>query len=332
MLFAASAILIGLAGALLSGEVLLRGVRGAPEAPPLDIVIEPGGKYQAPDAVLGFRPLPGSYTGLFDHRYLWHFTNLPDTTRITRPLNTYDGRPRGPGIWVFGCSFVQGWGLDDAETSSWKLQERFPDHDVVNFGVGGYGTLQSLLQLQQAFRERARPLVVILAYAHFHDERNTRTAAWRDANVSYARFGSTAQPYARLDGSGRLRVKHSDDAGLLMSLRSRSALFNLAVEGYEAIRDTGLRSHEVSELLIEQLADESRRHGARFVLAGIWPSVLTRATIRRFAAKGIPSADISVNQSDPANRIPYDGHPSARANEEHAKGMAAILRGARIVN
>jgi hypothetical protein len=298
----------------------------------MDIVIEPGGKYQVPDPVLGFRPLPGSYVGVFDHRYVWHFTNLADTTRITRPLETYVGPPRGPGIWVFGCSFVQGWGLDDADTFPWKLQERFSGHDVVNFGVGGYGTLQSLLQFQRALHERPAPAVVVLAYAHFHDERNTRTTAWRDANFNYERFGTTAQPYARFDASGRLRVEHSDASVPLMSLRSRSAVFDLVAAGYGGLLDLRLRSHEVSERLIDQFVEESRRHGVSFVLTGISSWGITRATLGRFAARGMTTADISVNLDDPANRIPYDGHPSARANTAYAERVAAVLRRAGVGN
>ena len=327
MRFAVAAILIGLAVAVLAGEALARAVWGAPEPPTLDIIVEPGGKTQVPDPLLGFRPIPGSYTVLFDHRYRWRITNLPDTTRITRPLEAYSVQPRSSGIWVFGCSFVQGWGLDDAETLPWKLQERFPDHDVVNFGVGGYGTLQSLRQFRQALRERPPPRAVILAYADFHDERNTRTARWRDANVSYARFGSTAQPYARLDGSNRLRIEYSDGAVPSLWLRSRSTLFKQAATGFGRIADLRLRSHRVSELLIEQFAQESRNHGAQFVLAGIWPSDLTRATIRQFSAWGIPSVDISADPGDTANWIPYDGHPSAVANDHHAGRLEPILRG-----
>jgi hypothetical protein len=330
-MFATAAGVISLAGSLIAAEVLTRAVRGAPH-PTLDIVIQPGGKTQAPDPVLGFRPLPGAYTVVFDHRDRWQITNLPDTTRITRPLHTYDGSPRGRGIWIFGCSFVQGWGIDDADTFSWKLQERFPDHDVVNFGVGGYGTLQSLLQFQQALRERPPPLAVILAYAEFHDERNTRGNNWRDANFSYAPFGTTAQPFARFDASGQLRIERSNDFVPLMPLRSRSALFNLAVEEYGLLHDRGLRSHEVSELLIEKFAEASRRHGSRFVLAVIQSSLVASATLGRFAARGIPSIDISVDLRNPAYGIPYDGHPNAAANETYANGIAALLRAGGIVS
>jgi hypothetical protein len=330
-MFATAAVVMSLAGALIAAEASIRVVRGAPH-PTLDIVIEPGGKTQAPDPVLGFRPLPGTYTVVFDHRDRWQITNLRDSTRITRPLHTYDGSPRGGGIWVFGCSFVQGWGIDDADTFSWKLQEQFPGHDVVNFGVGGYGTLQSWLQLRQALGERPAPVAVILAYAEFHDERNTRGNNWRDANFDYAPLGTTAQPFARFDASGRLRIEWSNDVVPLMPLRSRSALIDLAVDEYNLLHDRSLRSHEVSELLIEKFAQESRRHGARFILAAIDSSPVARATLGRFADQGIPAIDISVNLRDPAYGIPYDGHPNAAANERYADGLAALLRNAGIVS
>jgi hypothetical protein len=324
IIFAALASVLGLSAGLLSGEGFLRVLRGSP-VPVLDIVIEPGGKTQVLDPVLGFRPIPGRYTITFDHQDKWQLTNLPDTTRITRPLETAD-RHRGPGIWVFGCSFVQGWGLNDADTFSWKLQQRFPDYDVTNFGVGGYGTLQSLLQLQQALRERPTPRVIILAYAHFHDERNTWTNSWRDANVSYWRFGTTAQPYARFDDFGQLRYYRSQEFVPLLSLRSRSAVFNLAVAAYGHIRDSDLRSHEITELLIQRFADESRRGGAHFVLAGITPSSVTQSTLRHFGASGIHTVDISVDERNPVNLIPYDGHPSAIANDHFAEAIAAALQ------
>jgi hypothetical protein len=35
---------------------------------------------------------------------------------------------------VGGCSFTQGWGLDDTETYPWLLRPRLPDVGVRNFG------------------------------------------------------------------------------------------------------------------------------------------------------------------------------------------------------
>jgi hypothetical protein len=292
----------------------------------MDIVVEPGGRYQVPDPVLGFRPIPGRFTVTFDGRDRWQFTNLPETTRITGPGTTYGASGSvHPAVWIFGCSFVQGWGLDDAETLPWKVQELLPGWDVVNFGVGGYGALQSLLQFRRALRERPAPRIVILAYAHFHDERNTRTRAWRCANFSYARFGATAQPYARLDGAGGLRFAHSDESVPLILLRHRSAAFDLVADSYGRVLAVGLRSHEVSERLIQDFAGESRRSGAGFVLAGISRSAITRATLRRFASRGIMTVDISVDLNRPENRIRYDAHPSAIATAAYAEKLVQPL-------
>ena len=325
-LFKVTAGVLGVLIALVAVELALR-VRGtAPRARQLDILIEPGGKYQTPDAELGFKPLPGRYQALFDHRYAWTLTNLPDTTRITKPLERYRNEAAHPAIWIFGCSFAQGWGLDDEGTLPWKLQERFPRHTVVNFAVGGYSTLQSLLQYRRALREKAKPEIVVLAYADFHDERNVRTDGWRDANFSYDRFGTTAQPYARLDSSGRLRYDWGDGHVPLMALRVRSVVFDRAAVGYGRMRERFLNAHRVSELLIEQFMDESRSQGVRFVLAGIWRSDVTRDTLRHFAARGIETVDISADRSDPKTRIPYDGHPSAIANEQSAVLLADLLR------
>jgi hypothetical protein len=326
-LFIVFAVGLGLVLAVGVAEIALRIFPVIRKPQQLDILIEPGGKYQTPDPELGFKPLPGRYKALFDHRYPWILTNLPDTTRITKPPERYTVDPPKPGIWVFGCSFTQGWGLNDEDTMPWKLQERVPDHDVVNFGVGGYGTLQSLLQYRRALNDRPKPpQIAMLVYADFHDQRNVRTDAWRDANFSYERFGTTAQPYARLDWSGGLRYEWGTGEVPLMSLRARSAAFNVAVIGYGRIRERFLRSHRVSELIIEQFIDLSRTHGVTFVLAGIWPSDSTRETLRHFAARGVSTVDISNDQNDQRNLIPYDGHPSAFANEQSAEKLAAALR------
>lgn len=324
--FIVCAIAVGVLAACLSAEVALRVLFPWPDPQALDIIIEPGGKYQSPDSELGFLPLPGRYRALFDHQYPWTLTNLPDTTRITKPLEHYAGASPKPGIWVFGCSFTQGWGLDDDGTLPWKLQERSPDHDVFNFGVGGYGTLQSLLQYRRALRDKPRPQIAILVYADFHDERNVGASSWREANFSYERFGTTAQPYARLDGAGGVRYGWDTGEFPWMRLRARSMAIDEAMVRYGQIRDRFLRAHRVSEVLIEQFIEESRRYGVRFVLAGVEPSEATRDTLRQFAAHGVLTVDVSTDREDERNVIAFDGHPSAFANEQSAVKLAAALR------
>jgi hypothetical protein len=324
--FQAIALTLSVVFSLALAEVALRVYPVIPPPEQLDIEIDPGGKYQEPDAELGFRPLPGTYRFVFDHKYPWTLTNLPDTTRITRPVSAYTDSSPQPALWIFGCSFTQGWGLDDNGTMPWKVQERLPFYDVVNFGVGGYGTLQSLIQFRRALTERPSPQVVVLVYADFHDQRNVRTDAWRDANFNFERFGTTSQPYARLDWSGNLVYGWGDGVVPLMGWRRRSAALNVAAIGYGRVKALFLREHRVSELLIEQFANESRQRGIQFVLAGVWPNDGTRDMLRAFAERGITTVDVSTDQKNPQNLIPYDGHPSAFANEHSANTLVRALR------
>jgi hypothetical protein len=277
----------------------------------------------APHPRLGYAPDPGRFEVVFGNGQLWRITHLADRTRAThKPDGGTTGRSQ---IWVFGCSFTYGWGLDDDETFPWRLQELLPGHEVKNFGVGGYGTLQSLLQLREALGRSPAPAVAVLAYGDFHDERNTRLRSWRRANSEYRRFGTTAQPYVRFGPDGRLVERFDDATYRDLFLVRHSALLNRLDVAWSLVEDRFARSHEVSRALVEAFDREARAVGAVFVLGGIIASEGTREMLDWAARRGIPAVDLSVDLSAPGNAIRFDGHPSARANRAFARKLHAFL-------
>jgi hypothetical protein len=50
---------------------------------------------------------------------------------------SYEELARAHSIYVFGDSFVLGWGNNDEQTMPWLLQQRFPDYRVVNLAQDG---------------------------------------------------------------------------------------------------------------------------------------------------------------------------------------------------
>ena len=97
----------------------------------------------------------------------------PDGSRRTKrhPID----KPRDV-VLVLGCSYTLGFGVDDQDTFAWKLQERFPDFDVENFGTAAYGTYQSLLRFRRFLREgHPAPAVVVFGFAEFHGARDRAT-------------------------------------------------------------------------------------------------------------------------------------------------------------
>ena len=136
------------------------------------IQVDPGGKFFRRHPTLGYSHIPGRFTVTLPSGYSFNVAHLPNTLRITHPIDSNEEPKRKEEIWIFGCSFTHGWSINDEETYPWLLQERFPEYDVINFGVSGYGTIHSLLQFRDALKTKI-PKVAVLAYAGFHDHRNT---------------------------------------------------------------------------------------------------------------------------------------------------------------
>jgi len=332
------ALLLVAAGAalLLAAEVAarLRGVRPwSPE--PVAIRVEPGGRLYERDEVLGYRLLPGRYTVTLESGHRFGATHGDDGLRRTRPQDT-PPRPGARPLWIFGCSFTYGWSVDDAHAYPHRLQARRPDLDVVSFGVNGYGTLHSLLQLRTALAERRAAEVAVLAYGAFHDVRNTFLRARRKRVAPYSRLGPLAQPYARLH-DGALRIEMAEVAYRPAPLTRVSAFAHLLEQHYNRLEQRLHDSRAVTRALVRAFAEEARAGGAQPLFVTITKGAASVA-MRRFAAgAGIATADIAVDLERPGLRnLPHDGHPSPRAHRLYAArleralarlGMAPMRRG-----
>ena len=193
-----------------AAEVVLRAIGVRPwQEPEVSLQVVPGGKLDRLHPTLGYTHLPGRYVVTLGSGYSFRMTHLPNTLRITRPLESYADTERKEGIWIFGCSYTHGWSNNDEVTYPWLLQERFPQYDIVNFGAGGYATTQALLQFREALKT-ATPRVVILAYAGFHDQRNTFARIHRKSVARWNKLGPFRHPYARLDRQGKLHHGFAD--------------------------------------------------------------------------------------------------------------------------
>jgi hypothetical protein len=199
--------------------------------------------------------------------------------------------------------------------------------------VNGYGTLQSLMQFRQALVKRGRPDAVVLAYASFHDERNTFLRQRRKYMVPYNSLGPIEQPYARLGRGDSLEI-HSEPADFTEApLMRRSAFVNFLESYYDTeIEPRRERGNLVSRMLIMEMARECERRGIKFVLAGISDTVSTRLVVRDFGATGGNAIDMSVDLDAPGNtNLPHDYHPSAKAQKIYAEKLFAGMVAKKIV-
>ncbi len=320
-------LLLGLVGV----ELVLRWQGYRPwQVTPVRVTVEPGDRFFTRHPALGYTHIPGEFGVTLPDGYKFRVTHRADTLRITQPLYTEGVEPAKDEIWIFGCSFTHGWTLNDEETYPWLLQAEFPEIEVVNFGVSGYGTLQSLLQFQEALERRPRrPRLVFLAYASFHDQRNTLLRLRSKEIVPWNKLGPIVQPYAILDDKGALTYQMAEMTYQEWPLMRYSALANLVETTYDAkVEDAFYHSHQVTQAIIQEFSQVARAHGIELIVVGLLADPLTVDTLAFSRAEGIPAVDISVDLSIRANRNwPHDPHPSPAANRQYAQKLGTFLAG-----
>ncbi len=320
------AVLFGLVSALLILEIALRiGGHKPWSPPPAHIRIEPGNRMFQALAEGGYRHLPGRYKVILAPEYSFQMSHLEWGLRSTKaPVSSSDDYGKPPEIWFMGCSITHGWGVNDRDTYAWKIQEKFGAHNVVNAGVGGYGTLQSRLFFQDLLQHRGKPALVVYAYGRFHDFRNTFVRTWRKGFVPNNKSPNLRIPTARLDGESldyHLTPAEYHEwpfQGWLATSHYLERLHNFR----EA---NASRSDEVSRELIKNWAAACLRDGIQFVVAGI--SSDAAPMLEWCSRLGIKTIDISMPLSDPANtNHPYDNHPNAKSHTVYAERLTEFIQ------
>jgi hypothetical protein len=314
------------------GEIALRVADNGPWVPPdIGVTVEPGGRFFEADPDLGYRMLPGTFDVTLTNPELdtdYHFsvTHGEDGMRLTRPADA--PAPGGEGaVWALGCSFTHGWTVDDDEAWPSRLQQALPANEVLNLGVDGYGTLQSLLLLRARLEQSSEPpAAVVLAYASFHDHRNTFARLRRKEAAPANSLGPLLQPFARLAPDGSLDVAMADVIYTEAPLMRVSAVAHALEKTWNHLEETRVKGALVSWVLIVQMAQACDAAGVEFVVAGIIDDDKTLAMGGLCREAGIRFVDISVDLTDPAlTNLPHDGHPSAAAHARYAKTLGAYL-------
>ncbi|MEG4838654.1 SGNH/GDSL hydrolase family protein [Microcoleus sp. B9-D4] len=291
----------------------------------VDVAVEPKGNFFTKDSELGYKHLPGKFKVTLNGNYSFNTTHLNNTLRITHPLNTYNLSSKKPEIWIFGCSFTYGWSLNDSETYAWLLQEKLPKYEIVNFGVNGYGTLHSFIQFKEALKQGNKPKIAVIAYAGFHDRRNTLLRARSKQMASWNKLGILFQPDARLNGENNFTYKMTKLEYHEFPLMRVSALSHFLDVNYNQFEEGLYRSHEVSKAIIEEFNRVAEAKGVKLVVAGINSG--SAKMLQELSQEGIATADISVDLKIPANNnLPHDLHPSAIANRQYAEKLEVFLQ------
>lgn len=314
---------------LLIGEALLR--RRAPAYNLasyrrfLSLSIDPPNSMYEPDPLLGFRHVPGSQV-VTSNNVSWRQTHGADSLRVLPRTET-----TAVDVWVFGCSYTHGWGVNDPEPYAALLQQRLRDARVTNFGTDGYGTVQALLQFREGIKRRPKPALVILGHIADHMTRDSLCPG-RLKTMALLTGGSYESiPYATY-AQGQLRILHRPLVYQPIFGASWSAILNVIDSVRCEQEDSKLQSRmrETTLAVIGEFNRECREIGARFVVAGVDPTAETlRASIEE---AGVPFVAAWPPAGHPAFCVsPSDAHPNARGHDFIARRIVKELERRRLL-
>ena len=304
-------------------EIALRflGFSGTDSKPKLNIVVEPGNKYFKTDSILGYTHLPGIYYVTLNGNYTFVTSHTDNTLRQTHPIADDSLFIDLPKIWMMGGSITHGWSINDSETFSWLVQKYFyNNYEIINFGVSGYGTIHSLLQILNALETQEKPEKLIIFYASFHDMRNAFSERRKKAVTSMNFLGPLSQPYASLDDNNELQI-HNVDTMVYEEffLADKLALVNFMENVYLYFDGKFSNDKEITKAILLKISEICKENNIEFIVAGIFPDQETLDMLEFCDSNKIDILDISVPKSKEYVNLPHDGHPSPLANKIYSE-------------
>ena len=274
------------------------------------------------DSLLGYRLKPGAYEAIFYEGQSFVATHNREGHRRTVDEPDTVNKPE---IWILGCSFTYGWGVNDTDTYPWKLQQQFPQYRVVNFGAPGYGGVQNYLQMKEAHHKGTAPALVVLAYASFHPERNVMANSWQRMLLTMLdSIANPVFPMARLDSTGNCSISQINIDYLPWWGQYYSGFIRMLEWRKNQRQLENLRPMTVTGALLDSFQTQCDEYGVPFVVVNIYqPHDSMPQMIRK---KGIAYYDISLDHNQPGmNNLPYDTHPSGAAHSYYADTLAPII-------
>jgi hypothetical protein len=173
----------------------------------------------APDAELGYRPLPGKYTVIFSRRARgssgWERLRVNETYTHDGVRWTGECQPTYTNVYIFGDSWVVGVGVNDEQTFAYLLQQARKDVCVRLFAVGGYGMTQSFIQFHKLLGRIKPSDIIILGYADYYDVRTVvAPSRLREVRDWFQKHGllraedRVTLPKALLDDRGAIHITY----------------------------------------------------------------------------------------------------------------------------
>ncbi|MEM8891596.1 MAG: hypothetical protein AAGD28_26700 [Bacteroidota bacterium] len=287
-----------------------------------------------PHPTLGFALNPGSFSVQINQAKPYTVTHGPDSLRVTHASSLADSLEK---IFLLGCSYTYGMGVDDTESFPYLLQEAFPKYMIKNFGVPGFGNVQSYLQLESEILKGNIPKLVILNLVDFHLERNVLTPDYRkNLHMGFARSSEEIKDKMK---PGRIPFILSSEEELILGWESWDSVYQnwrgreslASVNLFQSIADRwereALDPTTQSLQLFEAFQALCEKHEIIFCISNLRANKTSEELLEAISELGIDTLDMGLDLlSTDFSSLPEDSHPNTSAHRHYFKKISVYLQ------
>ena len=284
----------------------------------------------------GFALHPGEFEVNINQGLNYTASHNADSLRINSIREVGDENIR-PKIFMFGCSYTYGMGVQDHETFSYIIQESLPENEIINFGVPGFGNVQSYMQLKEQLAKGIIPELVIINYANFHNERNALSQSYRrDLFMGFQRSNKNTSLF---DQNASIPYIQKTDSTFTFELenwitlyknwkgRERFATINLMQNLIENWSENKSDKDDVTIFIFREFKMLCDQYGIKLLITGLTQNEETQEMLHYLSDLNIQTINISVDLlSDQYNNQPFDSHPNTVAHQHYADEILKLIK------
>lgn len=210
-----------------------------------------------------------------------------------------------PKILLLGASFTFGHGVEDNEAYPSILQEKWPEHKVINAGVMGWGTGQTLLKLEEQLAVNNDIKIVTYGFISHHLERNYLRKSWHKFLQKDKHFN----PYFEIV-DGKLVHKGFADPDK---------------DGIDDVERLNFMEKKITLLMIEKMKEMCESYSVPFVV--IYLPDGSKGGFSREISSVLKDHFYDIREEIEFSKIRMmlDGHPNAEGHHLIAKSIEPII-------
>jgi hypothetical protein len=269
------------------------------------------------DEKLGWKSKKGFYEIVASEKYKVksQMNILDEGNRVVASSNKNKEK-----IIIIGGSFTQGWGVNDEDTFSFRIQKKFNNYKVKNFGQGGFGSVQSYLLLEDVLKKNKNVKLIVYGFIDHHEYRNVARGEWLGLLLRYSNIGYSSTPkvpYALIDKNDKI-IFHKPTGYLRLPFRENSSLITLIEKSYMRVitKSRKKQQKKVLRKLVFKMNEISKQSNSEFLFVNLKSNIEEH---KKFLLKNnIDFVDCNLSLTEEF-LVKGNYHPNAKAHSFYGK-------------